>query len=131
MKEEKADEAVKKEENEEPTEYSIEEVKETVEVKIEQHSSVDGHVSGETQEISVKEETKEVLTISKEETEEAPSASKEETVEEYSVKEDVTVKPPGEESQQEIETPKQDTSSVDESLTTSRRMEVPNNKVLY
>lgn len=129
MKEEEDDDV--EEDPEEPEEEVIvtttNEVQETAEVKTEGVSSVDEHVSGDDQQISVTEETKEVL-ISKE-TEDGIVVVKEET-KEVTVTEGEKVEPSEEEPLQETgNATEDDEQSPDDSTVVSRRMEVPNNKV--
>ncbi|KAL9432380.1 hypothetical protein AB3S75_027417 [Citrus x aurantiifolia] len=125
LKEEKPDEVV---DAEQPTEDTTkEEEKETVEVKTEQHSSVEEQVLVDYQQISVKEETKEVL-IGIEEA----SIDVEEETKEVTVKEEETVKE-GEsvivDPQQSVENSKSDDPSSTDDSTISRKIVVPNDKV--
>ncbi|KAK0575615.1 hypothetical protein LWI29_003782 [Acer saccharum] len=103
-------------------------VLETVEVKTDQVSSVDEHMSSDNQQISITEETKEVLISTKEETEYGSIVVKEET-KEVAITEGETVEPSEKEPLQEIDNSKLDEPSTDDSLTITRRVEVPNNKV--
>ncbi|KAJ4713803.1 Far upstream element-binding protein like [Melia azedarach] len=107
-----------------PTEDSTkEEEQETEEVKTEQHSSVDEHISAGNQQVSVKEETKEVLIN----TEEASVAVEEET-KEVTIQEE-TVEPSNEEQQQQFDNSVRDEPSSTDGSSMSRKIEVPNNKV--
>lgn len=101
---------------------------ETVEVKTEQVLSVEGQLSGENEQIYVKEEMKEVLISVKGETEEAYVTVKEET-KEVTVEGKESVEPFKEEPWQESDNSKFDEPAANDGSTVSRRIEVPNNKV--
>ncbi|KAJ0025812.1 hypothetical protein Pint_07569 [Pistacia integerrima] len=105
-----------------------EEVQETVEVKTEQVSSVEEWISGDKEQISVKEETKEVLVSVKGETEEASVTVKEET-KEVTVEGEESLEPSNEEPRQESDDSKLDEPASNDASTVTRRIEVPNNKV--
>lgn len=117
------------EEVQETVEVETVEVK-TVEVKTEQVSSVEEQVSGDNEQISVKEETKEVLISVKGETEEASVTVKEET-KEVTVEGEESLEPSNEEPRQECDNFKLDEPASNDASTVTRRIEVPNNKVCH
>ncbi|KAL5776200.1 hypothetical protein ACOSP7_009126 [Xanthoceras sorbifolium] len=119
------DEAVE-EDVEETTEVTSVEVCETVEVKTEQVSSM-VHVSSDNQQISVTEETKEILISTKEETEDS-GLVKEET-KEVTITDGEKLEPSEKEPLHGIDNSTVDEPSTNDSLTITRKMEVPNNKV--
>ncbi|XP_044511057.1 far upstream element-binding protein 2 isoform X2 [Mangifera indica] len=105
-----------------------EEMQETVEVKTELVSSVEEQVSGDNEQISVKEETKEVLISVKGETEEASVTVKDET-KEVTVEGEESIEPSDEGPQRESDNSKVDEQALNDGSTVTRRIEVPNNKV--
>ncbi|KAL9432387.1 hypothetical protein AB3S75_027422 [Citrus x aurantiifolia] len=128
LKEEKPDEVV---DAEQPTEDTTkEEEQESAEVKTEQHSSVEEQASVDNQQISVKEETKEVLISTEEAFIDVKEETKEVTVkEEETVEEEESVEPSNVVPQQVVDYSKSDDPSSTDDSTMSRKIEVPNNKV--